>query len=40
MVQETEHVCGLCDGQGYHVVMVGGTETCPACDGLGVEEEI
>ncbi|WP_176717317.1 YuiA family protein [Vulcanibacillus modesticaldus] len=28
-------LCTMCDGQGYHDVIVGGSETCPACEGTG-----
>ncbi|WP_339061251.1 YuiA family protein [Tepidibacillus marianensis] len=39
MVKENDHVCGFCEGQGYHDIMVGGSETCPACEGSGTEEK-
>jgi len=31
--------CIYCEGQGYHDLIVGGSETCPACQGTGKEKE-
>lgn len=27
--------CSYCGGQGYQDVLIGGSETCPACEGTG-----
>ncbi len=34
-----DHSCSLCDGKGYHDIVTGGSETCPACKGTGKSEK-
>lgn len=38
MSQNVNHSCTYCEGHGYQDV-ISGTETCPACEGSGKEEE-
>ncbi|WP_181186184.1 YuiA family protein [Alkalicoccus urumqiensis] len=30
--------CSYCGGKGYHQLLLGGSETCPACSGSGREQ--
>ena len=39
MLVKLDHSCSFCEGQGYHDIMVGGSETCPVCEGTGEEEK-
>ena len=39
-MQNQQHSCNVCEGHGYYEnVIVGGSETCPACEGTGNDEE-
>ncbi|MBO8171778.1 MAG: YuiA family protein [Bacillaceae bacterium] len=30
-----KEVCEYCNGQGYYQLLLGGSETCPSCQGSG-----
>lgn len=34
-----KHYCEYCNGKGYFQLMLGGSETCPSCQGSGDGEE-
>lgn len=34
-VHHEKETCPYCKGQGYFQLIVGGTESCPNCDGAG-----
>ena len=39
MAKHSDNHCIYCEGQGFYDVIVGGSETCPACEGTGIDEK-
>ncbi|MGE5701685.1 MAG: YuiA family protein [Clostridia bacterium] len=40
MMPTVQQACLYCDGQGYFHVVVGGTESCPQCEGSGQDHGV
>lgn len=34
-----KHHCEYCNGTGYYQLLLGGSETCPSCQGSGKNED-
>jgi hypothetical protein len=37
--QITARKCDYCNGEGYFQLLLGGSETCPCCNGSGERED-
>ncbi|MCU9612813.1 YuiA family protein [Caldibacillus lycopersici] len=35
---KTSDSCEYCQGEGYFQLLLGGSETCPCCNGTGTKE--
>ncbi|WP_203363144.1 YuiA family protein [Bacillus sp. REN10] len=38
-IQTKKQPCHTCEGKGYLQLLLGGSETCPNCDGEGKNKE-
>lgn len=38
-VMTEREVCEYCQGNGYYQLLLGGSETCPSCQGSGKNRE-
>ena len=36
---ESTKICDYCEGKGYFQLVLGGSETCPGCEGTGKKKE-
>ncbi|WP_183187503.1 YuiA family protein [Brevibacillus panacihumi] len=38
-MRETQEKCPYCKGEGYFHLLLGGTESCPGCEGTGAHAQ-